>query len=1044
VTEGDRPRVYGLDARLDRLERELARLSSELAEARALVRAEATPAPPPEASVVTPAPPPAPMPTPAPAPPPPSPPALQAPAPRPAPSGRPSPGAPPADERRPAAAQAPAKPPGRTFAELARDWDLTGARGFAIAGGIVMALGIALFFVLAANRGWIDERARVALGASASAAVFGAGLLLRARYGQYWTALAAVGAGIAGAYATLAAAAARYDLVPDGLALPLAGLIAAAGTVVSIRWRSQVIAAIGLLGAALAPALQAVDTEMSWESAAFAAIVLVAVGVVAVPRAWHELLVSASLVVGAQVEWLAAEPSPVPRGSVAVAAAFVLTLLGIAVARQLVSKQVVVDPLALSYAIASFGLCLALATQVLDERGDRGIALLVAAAVWALVFAGLHRVREPDLAAVIGTSALALAVVGTADLLSGASLTLAWAAQAVVLAALARRLGDARLQAMGAGYVALAAAHAFATDARPAFLFDTAADHRAAVLPLAAAATAAAAAGVLVPESYVVRGEGGLLAFVGSLRRTLAASRRGYRETGAVAAAALATLAAAFALVSISYEWGHIASTVLAAAVGAVILGLAGALRSDGLAASAYAWLGVALVVALAYDSAEFYEDATGLSTGGWAVAASAAAILVGAYAHRVAWPASQARDVVVGVSVAIAAVAAALGVSFLTEDALLAGLGLLAFAVAYLGLAAGVFTREGFRNGSTVLWSLGLVLLIGAESLLLSDPVWRTVVVAATAFALGALASPLRESRLWLAGWALLLASSAVALLALVQPWLSEGELDRRTAIASTALAVVAFGLAALVWGRDRWRDLSTVMWAAGLLLVLATERVVIDDLRLTAFVIALTGTLPMLAARPLREPRLWLAGSVVVGATTVATIATWTHPAHLLSASESPAEGLWVLAACIAAIVVATVTAPDEQTRALVGAIAGGLALYGASLGILEIAEHVSSASVETDFERGHTAVSGLWALVGLGLLVVGLLRGSALVRYAGLAVFGLSLAKIFLYDLASLSSVARAFSFILVGGLLLAGGFFVQRLSDRIGPRPGASPQ
>jgi len=72
------------------------------------------------------------------------------------------------------------------------------------------------------------------------------------------------------------------------------------------------------------------------------------------------------------------------------------------------------------------------------------------------------------------------------------------------------------------------------------------------------------------------------------------------------------------------------------------------------------------------------------------------------------------------------------------------------------------------------------------------------------------------------------------------------------------------------------------------------------------------------------------------------------------------------------------------------------------------------------------------------------VGLLRGSALVRYAGLAVFGLSLAKIVLYDLASLSSVARAFSFILVGGLLLAGGFFVQRLSDRIGPRRGASPQ
>ena len=70
-------------------------------------------------------------------------------------------------------------------------------------------------------------------------------------------------------------------------------------------------------------------------------------------------------------------------------------------------------------------------------------------------------------------------------------------------------------------------------------------------------------------------------------------------------------------------------------------------------------------------------------------------------------------------------------------------------------------------------------------------------------------------------------------------------------------------------------------------------------------------------------------------------------------------------------------------------------------------------------------------------LAALVAGLLRGSAAIRYGGLALFGLSLAKIFLYDLSSLSSVARAFSFIFVGGLLLAGGFFLQRLSDRLGP-------
>src|SRR5262245_22463191 len=190
----------------------------------------------------------------------------------------------------------PPPPPGRTLGELARDWDLVGARGFAIVGGAVMALGIGFFFVLAANRGWIGEEMRVALGATASVLVFTAGLVLRARYGQYWSALAAVAAGIAGAYATLAAAAVRYDLVPDPLALPLAGVIAAAGTTVALRWRSQVIAGIALLGAALAPGLQALDADLSWESAAFATIVLVATATTAVPRRWHPLLVTISLV----------------------------------------------------------------------------------------------------------------------------------------------------------------------------------------------------------------------------------------------------------------------------------------------------------------------------------------------------------------------------------------------------------------------------------------------------------------------------------------------------------------------------------------------------------------------------------------------------------------------------------------------------------------------------------------------------------------------------------------------------------------------------
>jgi uncharacterized membrane protein len=214
--------------------------------------------------------------------------------------------------------------------------------------------------------------------------------------------------------------------------------------------------------------------------------------------------------------------------------------------------------------------------------------------------------------------------------------------------------------------------------------------------------------------------------------------------------------------------------------------------------------------------------------------------------------------------------------------------------------------------------------------------------------------------------------------------------------------------------------------------------ELLLVERDQLAAIVVALTGGGVAQLSRPLEETRLWQAGATVVGVTTAATIAIFTPLSRFFDASEAPAAGLWALLGCVAGLVIVALAASVEQHRFGVAAVAGGVALYAVSLGMLEIAERVSTASVETDFERGHTAVSALWALVGLALLVAGLLRGSSALRYGGLVLFGLSLVKIFLYDLAELSSVARAFSFILVGALLLAGGFFLQRLSDRMGRR------
>ena len=123
-------------------------------------------------------------------------------------------------------------------------------------------------------------------------------------------------------------------------------------------------------------------------------------------------------------------------------------------------------------------------------------------------------------------------------------------------------------------------------------------------------------------------------------------------------------------------------------------------------------------------------------------------------------------------------------------------------------------------------------------------------------------------------------------------------------------------------------------------------------------------------------------------------------------------------------------------------VGVALGGLVLYTLSLGVLGLVVRLSGASLEADFERGHTVVSAVWAFVGLAGLVAGLVRSSSVLRLGGLGLFGVSLAKIFLYDLSELSSVARAASFIVVGAAILAGGAALQRLSARFDPHDGSA--
>ena len=81
---------------------------------------------------------------------------------------------------------------------------------------------------------------------------------------------------------------------------------------------------------------------------------------------------------------------------------------------------------------------------------------------------------------------------------------------------------------------------------------------------------------------------------------------------------------------------------------------------------------------------------------------------------------------------------------------------------------------------------------------------------------------------------------------------------------------------------------------------------------------------------------------------------------------------------------------------------------------------------------YERSRSATSSSIADTNQGYESRGL-------RVAGFALFGLALAKLFLYDLAYLSSITRALSFLAVGAVLLLAGFFYQRVTADLREAP-----
>ena len=77
----------------------------------------------------------------------------------------------------------------------------------------------------------------------------------------------------------------------------------------------------------------------------------------------------------------------------------------------------------------------------------------------------------------------------------------------------------------------------------------------------------------------------------------------------------------------------------------------------------------------------------------------------------------------------------------------------------------------------------------------------------------------------------------------------------------------------------------------------------------------------------------------------------------------------------------------------------------------------------------------LSVFWALAAIFYLCIGFARMIAVLRYVAIVLFGVTVCKVMLIDMANLEMIYRIVSFIVLGLLLLLASLLYQKLSERI---------
>jgi uncharacterized membrane protein len=358
--------------------------------------------------------------------------------------------------------------------------DLLGGRVLAWVGGIAVLVGVVLFVGYAIREGWIDEATRLVLAFLASTALLLTGLYLYERKGQTEAATATVAASVAALYASLTAATTLYDLVEPTLGLGVALLIGAVATGIAVRWDSPLVAAIGIVGALLAPVL--VDSDTSYAALGFMAVALLSAAGVLLWRRWDWLAAAAFVVSVPQlVAWL----DDTYEDELAIA----LAVLG-----GFWAVYVVAAMLLLANAMLVGGAGWLMLDGTDHDDAATAWVLLVALVHVSLGAASFRGRISRDLASLLIAVGIGFSAIGLGLALSGPALVLAWAAEAAILSWIAGKTGDWRPHLAAGAFLALAAGHTVFFEAPPSALRDGVDDLGNAAVAIAAVGIAAAVA----------------------------------------------------------------------------------------------------------------------------------------------------------------------------------------------------------------------------------------------------------------------------------------------------------------------------------------------------------------------------------------------------------------------------------------------------------------------------------------------------------------------------------------------------------------------